>query len=133
MVVLVVWVLCSPLVLPAMAVLIRAEQWWPWSRWYLSRDRDAVLAIRARRGQWRIAEHVCSRPGTGQGRALRDVLLPALSPVAIEEGLTITMNAASPRLAKTYLELLPGLRDVGPAFPRGRRLRLDPQEERRTS
>jgi len=119
-----------------------AVMWWPtWpallvgqmivvkrsaARYYLSPDRDAVLAIVATRDGWRVEDHLSARPGKKRGKALRALVLPALRAQADAAGVAIYATAASDKLAKDYADDLPGLVDVGPGRLRGRRLRREP-------
>ena len=119
-----------------------ALMWWPsWpllfvgqmivvkrsaARYYLSPERDAVLAIVATRRGWSIEDHMSVRPGEKRGKALRALLLPALRAQADAAGVVIYTTAASEKLAKEYAAELPGLVDVGPGMPRGRMLRRKP-------
>jgi len=101
----------------------------PWTRYYSSPTGDAVLAVIGHRGRWAIADHLSSAPGTGQGCVLREVLLPVLVAYADHHQLAIiTTTAAAPALAEQYATALPGLRDVGRGFPRGRRMRREPAQ-----
>lgn len=116
---------------PTLLVLVVVQWatilWSPWSRHYMSPERDAIFGVRAGRGTWQLNNHGCSRPGTGQGQALRALIAPQLIAAADARGVAITATAAVPQLAEIYQAELPGLVDVGPGFPRGRRLRRDPQ------
>ena len=107
------------------------EQWIRLSsrraRYYLSRQHDAVLGISAGRDGWRITAHASARPGTGSGAAMRRALLPRLTSVADEQGVTIFATAATGRLAEDYMAEIPDLREVGRGLPRGRRLRRYPR------
>lgn len=97
-------------------------------------DRDgrgrilAALTIKAGPGsQWTVGNHTARRPGTGQGRHLRERLIPALISAADVHGVTVHAVAATTELAATYCRAVPGLVDVGPNRPFGRRLQRDPQ------
>lgn len=85
-----------------------------------------MLALRATRQGWLVQDHQSRRPGTGAGRALRGLMMPALMEAADRDGVVIYTTAANPRLAVQYTAELPGLRDVGRERPRGRRLRRIP-------
>ena len=98
----------------------------PHARYYLSPERDAVIAVVATREGWHIEDHIAARPGTGQGAALRALVLPRLLDHADAEQITIHTTAANETLAARYAAELPGLRDVGRGRPRGRRMRRDP-------
>lgn len=111
-----------PLVVVVQAVLLGSRR----SRYYLSPARDAVLAIRATRQGWLIQDHQSRRPGTGAGAALRSRLLPALTAAADHQFVAICTTAAIPGLAGVYAAELPGLSDVGRAWPRGRCLHRAP-------
>jgi len=96
-------------------------------RYYLSREGDAVLAIRVTRTGWKVEDHLSAQPGTGAGARLRRQLLPALTAAADAAGVPIHATAASTELAAQYTHELPGLVDVDRGWPRGRRLRRDPE------
>lgn len=100
----------------------------PNARYYLSADQTAVLAIVARRNTWMIEDHLSSDPGTGQGQRLRDALLPALLAECDRLNLAVEMSTAVPELSTLYTTALPGLTDVGRAYPRGRKLRREPAD-----
>jgi hypothetical protein len=116
------WWPCYPLLLLVQGL----RQARPRARYYLSPSRDAVLAIAATRHGWQIGEHASSRPGTGQGCRLRARLLPELVAAADDAGVPITANATTTGLAELYRAELPGLVDIGRAFPRGCRLHREP-------
>ncbi|AWF99894.1 hypothetical protein [Clavibacter michiganensis] len=118
----VAWWVLSPLVVVLQVVLVTC----PWTRYYLSPERDVVLALFGTRTGWHIGDHIAAAPGTGRGRALRARLLPELLPVADARRVTIHATAASPELAALYMAELPGLVDVGGGMFRGRRLRRPP-------
>lgn len=99
----------------------------PGTRYYLSADRQAVLAVGIRRDAWHVHAHVSARPGSGQGRALRALVGPALAAAADASGTRIEAVAISRAMADRYATELPGLVDVGPGFPQGRRLRREPR------
>ncbi len=119
----VMWPPTLPLTIPIEFGLVAR----PWARYYMSPARDAVLAVVATATGWHIEDHSSARPGTGQGRALREIVTPALLRAADAEGVVIYTTAANATLAEQYIEELPGLADVGPGWPRGRRLRRDPE------
>ncbi len=116
------WVYAPALLAAQFAVVMR-----PWTRYYLSPARDAVLAVSGHRHSWSIGDHACARPGTRQGRALRKLLLPMLTSYADELGVAITTTAAVPALARMYAKALPGLEVTGRARPRGLRMRREPE------
>ncbi len=95
-------------------------------RYYMSTQRDAVLAVVARDDGWHVGEHLSARPGTGRGRALRAVVAPQLLARADNLGVTIHGTAATRRLAQQYLDELPETVDVGRGQWRGRRLQRTP-------
>lgn len=101
---------------------------WPASRYYMSSERDAVIALVAtRRDSWIVFDHICARPGSGRGRDLRRAVFMAAREVADERGVSIETTAVSRRIAEIYAADLPGLVDIRPAFPRGRRMRREPR------
>ncbi|GAA3555546.1 hypothetical protein GCM10022197_08390 [Microlunatus spumicola] len=113
--------------LPAALALQTALTVRPGTRYYLTPARDAVLAVAVRRGGWFVFCHVAERPGSGQGRALRALVAPALCAAADASGTPIEAAALTSRLARRYQAEFPGLADQGRAFPQGRRLRRAPR------
>lgn len=113
--------------LPAALTLQTALTARPGSRYYLTPARDAVLAVAVRRDAWFVYCHVAERPGSGQGRALRALVGPALCEAADASGTPIETAALTPGLARLYRSEFPGTLDRGPAFPTGRRLRREPR------
>lgn len=115
------------LLVPMQLVVVR----WPASRYYMTPERDAVIALIAtRRECWIVLDHICARAGSGHGRDLRRSVFTVAREVADERGVVIETTAASGRLAEIYAADLPGLIDIGPAFPRGRRMRREPRGAR---
>lgn len=119
----VAWAPCTPILLVGQAWAIRR----PRTRYYLSPNRDAVMAVVARHNGWHVQEHSSAVPGTGRGRALRQLLVPALLAAADHEGVTVHATAANRTLAGQYAHELPGLVDVGRGTIRGRRLQRPPR------
>lgn len=121
------WWLMIPLSIPlsiaAQAYLLSRRA----ARYYLSPAHDAVLAIVATAKGWHVEDHVAAWPGTGRGKALRALVLPELRAAADAAGIPIYTTAANERLAAEYSAELPGLVDVGRGFPRGRKMRREPQ------
>lgn len=116
--------------LPVALVAQLARTARPGVRYYLSLKRDAVIAVGVRRGSWYVEDHASARPGTGQGRALRAVVLPALCEAADAAGVAIEATALTDRLARVYQDEVSGLVDHGPAAIRGRNLRREPLHPR---
>lgn len=71
-------------------------------RYYISPDRDAVVAVVVRSGAWRVTEHLSKRPGHGLGRRLREIVGPPLLEAADAEGIRVFALTGSPRLAREY-------------------------------
>ena len=115
--------------LPAALTLQAALTACPGVRYYLTPARDAVLAVAVRRDAWHVYCHIAERPGTGQGRALRALVAPALCAAADASGTPIEATALTLRLAHLYQAELPGVVDRGPGFPQGRRLRREPLQQ----
>ena len=80
----------------------------------------------ATRHGWKVENHATARPGTGQGGALRAVVLPHLLAAADSHRVPILATAATTCLAVAYTAEVSGLLDDGRGFPRGRRLRRPP-------
>ncbi|TDE88173.1 hypothetical protein EXU48_23930 [Occultella glacieicola] len=118
----VLWWPAVPLLLPVQLVLVAR----PRARYYMSPERDAVLAIVATRHGWHVEDHATTQAGTGRGRALRSLVLPGLVAIADEQQVAILATAATSDLAAAYVAELPGLVDAGRGWPRGRRLRRSP-------
>lgn len=112
-----------PVVLAVQLLLIRSSST---RRYYMTVERDAVIAIRVSPGTWHIEDHVVARPGTGRGRALRAAVLPTLLRAGDAAGVALEVTAVTDQLAETYRADIPGLIDIGPARLRGRRLRREP-------
>jgi hypothetical protein len=110
-----------PVTVPILALAMSR----PWARYYLTPERDAVLAVVATRREWMIIDHISARPGTGRGRVLRRLVLPVVVQAADAKGVAIGTTAASVGLAAAYAADVPGLVDVGPGRPRGRRMRRE--------
>lgn len=89
----------------------------------MSPERTAVIAIVAKHETWHVEDHASSKPGTGQGRALRALVLPQVLAFADERHVAILTTAANKTLAAAYAAEVPGLVDDGPGYPRGRRMR----------
>jgi hypothetical protein len=119
------WVPAVPLLVSMQMAMASRQS----ARYYMTPERDAVLAIVATRTGWQVEDHSSARPGSGRGRALRDLVLPELMKHADTHGIAVTANAASAALAQRYLTEISGLTDAGPAFPRGRTLRREPAPE----
>lgn len=111
--------------------LIVSQKWIelrrPGRRYYFALDDTAVLALQVRRdGDWVLEDHSSESPGSGQGRALRDILRPHLLAALDAGGRGLHITAADVRLANIYIAEIPGLADQGPAWPRGRCLFRSP-------
>ena len=103
------------------------------ARYYMSPERNAVLAIVAKRGAWHIADHVAAEPSHDQGKALRERLIGPLTIAADRAGVEIRTVAANQKLADQYVAEVQGLVDVGPGMPRGRKLQRPPAQDARTN
>lgn len=115
--------LVFPLTIAVQAVELHS----PNRRYYLSRERDAVLGVVATGKGWYVTDHVTVSTGTGRGRALRALVLPELRAAADAAGIAVYTTAAHERLAAEYVAELPGLVDVGRGTIRGRKLRRAPE------
>ncbi|MBX9244647.1 hypothetical protein ICW40_07465 [Actinotalea ferrariae] len=112
------WWPTLPLLVIAQALLLAR----PRARYYMSPQRDAVIAVVASSDAWEIGEHLSAHPGHGRGRALRELMTAPVLAAADTTGIDVRANAATAELARRYITDIPGLVDVGRAFPRGRRL-----------
>lgn len=118
----VLWIAAAPLGIVLQSAMIGR----PWARYYLIPEKDAVLGIVARADGWEVTDHVASAPGKGRGAALRTRLLPELTARADALQVPVYANAATKGLADRYRVEVPGMDDVGRAWPRGRKLRRKP-------
>lgn len=109
-----------PLLVTAMAIDLAR----PNTRYYAT--QHAHLAVTTTPHGWRIENHSSDAPGTGQGRALRDLIIPKLLGHARQHQIPVYVTAANQTLAAKYAQEVPQLHDAGPGFPRGRRLTLSP-------
>lgn len=100
------------------------------TRHYVLDDGTAILSITARQGTWHLAGHGRAAGASGAGERLRALLMPSLVAVADAQDVAIATTAAATKLAATYKAELPGLLDVGPAWPYGRRLYRPRRSER---
>lgn len=116
------WVLSIPVLLLAQPFIVARRN----ARYYMTPERDAVLAVVTTKDGWKIDDHLSATPATGQGAVLRAILLTDLVTTADHHQLTIHATAAHPKLMARYITDLPGLVDVGRAWPRGRKLRRQP-------
>lgn len=116
------WVFSSPVLVIVYPFILRSAN----RRYYMSARRDAVLAVVATKIGWTFEDHTSSRPGTGQGKKLRQQVLPAIVAAADQAQVVIIADAATPQLAAQYMSEIPGMVDVGPARPRGRKLYRPP-------
>lgn len=97
------------------------------TRYYMTPERDATLAITAKRDAWHVADHSTATPGKGRGRTLRRGIAPALTPTLDQDGAALVTVAVNDERAKDYSEDVPGLVPQGRAWPRGVKMRREPQ------
>lgn len=95
-------------------------------RYYMDTERKAIIGIVVRGGAWRIVDHAVDRPGSGNGKALRDRIQPDLLAAADRQHVPIVARAASTALADQYEVAVPGLQRRRRAFPRGVLMRREP-------
>jgi len=119
----VAWVPSTPLLLLGQLIAARRRN----ARYYMTPERDVVLAVVARTDGWHVTEHTAAAPGAGRGRALRAVVAPGLLQAADAQGVVVHAIAANRGLADRYASELPGLIDVGRGPVRGRRLQRSPR------
>lgn len=117
------WWPSLPLLIPVQFALVSRHR----ARYYMTRERDAVLAAVATKQGWHIEDHASSKAGGQRGRPLRARVMSELIEAADTGGVAIYMTAAAARLAVAYCEELLGLVDVGRGRLRGRRLRREPR------
>jgi len=97
------------------------------TRYYMTPERDATLAITVKGDAWHVADHSTARPGRKRGRVLRRGIAPVLAPVLDSAGAVLVTVAVNNGRAKDYSEDVPGLLPQGPAWPRGVKMRREPQ------
>lgn len=97
------------------------------TRYYMTPERDATLAITAKQHAWHVADHSTATPGKGSGRALRRGIGPALTPALDQVGAALVTVAVNDERAEDYSEDVPGLLPQGRAWPRGVKMRREPQ------
>lgn len=112
----------APIVYVAFALDLRLGR----TRYYFSPSRDADLSISVSKHGWRVGNRLSARPGEGQGRALRAIVLPELVSFAEDHRITVFATAATQHLADMYSREIPGLVDIGRHPLRGRGTRRDP-------
>lgn len=91
-------------------------------------DGEPLSSVSIRRGRrgWHPATHVARTIGSGHGAMLRALVVPELLAQADARGIALKATAASKSLALRYAADVPGLVDVGPGRPFGRKMRRDP-------
>ncbi|WHE36193.1 MULTISPECIES: hypothetical protein [Microbacterium] len=109
------------LMYPAMIALRRH------TRYYMTPERDATLAITAKRDAWHVAGHTTAQPGSQRGRALRRGIAPLLTPALDQAGKALVAVAVSEGRAQDYSADVPGLVPQGQAWPRGVKMRREPR------
>lgn len=119
--ILAIWWPSWPLLYVVQRLLLRRRR----ARYYLSTDKTAILAVVASKGTWVIEDHLSCEPGGGHGKRLRDVLVPSLLADGDQRGVAVELATVIPELAALYSQAVPGLDDVGRAWPRGRKLRRE--------
>lgn len=97
------------------------------TRYYMTPERDATLAITAKRHTWHVADHSTAVPGVKRGRALRRAIAPMLTPALDAAGAALVTVAVNAARAKDYSEDVPGLLPQGRAWPHGVKMRREPQ------
>lgn len=84
----------------------------------------ATLSIRVKRYSWRLEDHISRHLGSGQGKSLRQQLLPALLAHVDAHRIPLEASAATYDLALLYMRELPRLRSTGRDWMGGWKLRL---------
>lgn len=101
----------------------------PAVRYYFAPDKCAVIAIRCARDGWDLADHSSRHPkNTPEAAQLRRTVIDELLPFVDDHQITLHAVAAVDALAELYMKEIPGLRRVGRAWPRGIKLRRDPNQ-----
>lgn len=100
-------------------VLLRLRDRNAVTRVYVLDEGTSTMTITASGDYWTIAGHNRSRRAKGSGEKLQGLLLPVMATAADTADVGIRLTAAAPRLADHYAAKLPGLLEVGAAFPYG--------------
>lgn len=86
---------------------------------YVLEDGTSTMTIHATSEYWTITDHNRAPRAKGAGERLQKLLLAVVATAADAADVGIKLTASAPILAAEYAERLPGLIEVGPAFPYG--------------
>ena len=106
-------------VLILLALLIRARSGQTHRFTYVLEDGTSTMTIHATSEYWTITDHNRAPRAKGAGERLQKLLLTSAAAAADSADVGIRLTASAPVLAAEYAERLPGLLEVGPAFPYG--------------
>ncbi len=106
-------------VLILLALLIRARSRQSHRLTYVLEDGTSTMTIHATSEYWTITDHNRAPRAKGAGERLQKLLLTTAAAAADSADVGIRLTASAPVLASEYAERLPGLLEVGPAFPYG--------------
>lgn len=106
-------------VLILLALLIRARSRQTHRLTYVLEDGTSTMTIHATSEYWTITDHNRAPRAKGAGERLQKLLLTTAAAAADSADVGIRLTASAPVLAAEYAQRLPGLLEVGPAFPYG--------------
>lgn len=101
------------------ALLLRARGGQSHRLTYVLEDGTSTMTIHATSEYWTITDHNRAPRAKGAGERLQKLLLTSAAAAADSVDVGIRLTASAPVLAAEYAERLPGLIEVGPAFPYG--------------
>lgn len=103
------------------ALLLRARGGHSHRLTYVLEDGTSTMTIHATSEYWTITDHNRAPRAKGAGERLQKLLLTSAAAAAAADSVDvgIRLTASAPVLAAEYAERLPGLIEVGPAFPYG--------------
>ncbi len=104
------------IVLPFVSVVrVGVLFWWRLRGWLVGYfdDTTSLLVHRDRDGHWLITDHMTTRPHRGVARPLRQLVFTHLAWQADCRRAIIVLSTYSAKLAKLYVEDMPGLEIVG--------------------
>ncbi|WP_234058030.1 hypothetical protein [Microbacterium sp. NFH-22A-Y] len=106
-------------VLILLSLLLRARSGQSHRLTYVLEDGTSTMTIHATSEYWTITDHNRAPRAKGAGERLQKLLLTSAAAAADSVDVGIRLTASAPVLAAEYAERLPGLMEVGPAFPYG--------------
>ena len=110
---------CVAVALLLVALLLRTRGGQSHRLTYVLEDGTSTMTIHATSEYWTITDHNRAPRAKGAGERLLKLLLASAAAAADSVDVGIRLTASAPVLAAEYAERLPGLIEVGPAFPYG--------------